>query len=170
MSTGYYEIEQDRAFLEGREFRVSYPLSIPAGVPVVLKFVAITDFDLTLQTLTCDTESILFEAFRSTQGSESGTFTNDVPIYRNNGKTTTLPSITPKTSITTGGDFTPDVGQTSVETIRLRTSGATAQASTVGEEIQGKRGLPPGTYYLKFSVLSGSSTAAGVYTLKFEEY
>ena len=170
MSTGYYEVEQDRAFLEGREFRVSYPLNIPAATPVVLKFVATTDFDLALQTLTCDTESILFEAFRQVQGVEGGSFSDNVPIYRNNGKRTTLPNVTPTTSITTGGTFTPNENETSVETIRLKTSGATAQASTVGEEIRGKRGLPPGTYYLKFSVLAGTSAAQGVYTLKFEEY
>lgn len=168
MSYGFDSDLQDTAFLEGRELRISVPLSITAATPVVLKFTTSRDFYLTSQGLTCDAEGILFEAFRSTQGVEGGTFGTAVPIYSNNFTKSTR-AHTPSTLITTGGTFTPNGGQTSVETVRLRTAGATAQASTVGGVVQGRRGLAAGTYYLKFANLTGSGTALGVYSLRFEE-
>jgi hypothetical protein len=155
-------------FWEGREFRISVPLSIPSSTPTVLKFVAPIDFILQSQGLTCDEHGILFQAYRSTQGAEGGSFSTAIPIYANNFQST-APVYAHQATITTGGTFTPDGGQQSVETIRLKTSGSTAQAVTVGGSVRGERGLAAGAYYLKFSNLTGSGTAQGVYSLIFEE-
>ena len=155
-------------FWEGREFRVSVPLSIPSATPTVIKFVAPIDFILQSQGLTCDEQGILFQAYRSTQGAEGGSFSTAIPIYSNNFQST-APTYAHQATISTGGSFTPNVGQQSVETIRLKTSGSTAQAVTVGGSVRGERGLAAGTYYLKFSNLTGSGTSQGVYSLIFEE-
>jgi hypothetical protein len=155
-------------FWEGREFRISVPLSIPAATPVVLKFVAPINFILESQGLTCDEQGILFQAYRSTQGTEGGSFSTEVPIYSNNFQSTS-PTYAHQATITTGGTFTPDGGQQSVETVRVKTAGSTAQAVTVGGSVRGERGLAAGAYYLKFSNLTGSGTAQGVYSLIFEE-
>jgi hypothetical protein len=155
-------------FWEGREFRISVPLSIPAATPVVLKFVSPINFILESQGLTCDEQGILFQAYRSTQGTEGGSFSTEVPIYSNNFQSTS-PTYAHQATITTGGTFTPDGGQQSVETVRVKTAGATAQQSTVGGSVRGERGLAAGAYYLKFSNLTGSGTAQGVYSLIFEE-
>ena len=167
--TGRIKVDVSQTgFWEGREFRISVPLSIPAATPVVLKFVAPIDFILQSQGLTCDEQGILFQAYRSTQGAEGGSFSTAMPIYSNNFQST-APAYAHQATISTGGSFTPDGGQQSVETIRLKTSGSTAQAVTVGGSVRGERGLVAGTYYLKFSNLTGSGTSQGVYSLIFEE-
>jgi len=168
MTRGYESDFQNVAYEEGREYRISLPLVITTSAVTILKFVAVRDFTLVNQALSCDTEGILFEAFRSTQGTEGGVFGTSIPIYSNNFRKD-APAMASTVTISTGGTFTPAGGQTSVETIRLRTAGSTAQASTVGNSVVGKRGLSAGTYYLKFTNLNGSGTANGVYTLVFQE-
>lgn len=155
-------------FWAGHEFRISYPLSIPAATPTVLKFVSPVNFIIQLQNVSSDTEGVIFEAYRDTQGTEGGTFGTAVNVYSNNFQSTT-PEYSTQISISTGGTFTPDGGQVSVETIRLKVNNATAQQSTVAAESIGERGLAAGTYYLKFTNLSGSGTALGVYNLVWEE-
>lgn len=155
-------------FLDGREFRVSHRLSVAAATPVVLKFVSPVDFDLLFQNLSCDVEGLEFKAYRSAQGVEGGTFSTVVPIYGTNIQSTVKP-YTRQVTITTGGTFTPNGGEAAVETIRLRTSGATAQHTTVGSRVDGERGLAANTYYLVFTNLTGTGTAEGVYNLIFQE-
>lgn len=157
-------------FWEGREFRISEELSIPSGSEVVFKFVSPINFILTKQSIECDQEGIKFEAFRSSQGTEGGTFNQDVAIYGNNIQAGT-PPYTGQISITTGGTFTPEALPTgkAVEVIRLRTASATAQRTSVGGAVSGERGLAADTYYLKFTNLTGSGTAGGTYALTFQE-
>jgi hypothetical protein len=155
-------------FWEAREFRISYPLEIPAASPVVIEFVSPVDFVLQSQALTSDSEGILMQVYRQAQGVTGGVFADAVPIYPNNFQLS-APEYTRKINAQTGGTFTPSAGQVSVETIRLRVSTATAQESTVGGTLRGERGLPPGAYYIKFSNITGGGTATGVYTLVFEE-
>lgn len=155
-------------FWEGREQRVSYPLSIPSATPVVLKFTSTINFILQFQNLTSDTAGILFQAWRSSQGTEGGTFNSIVGILPNNSMTTT-PVYARQCTIEAGGTFTPDLGEVPSETIPVRVAGSTAQRSTVGGSSVKERGLPPGTYYLVFSNISGQGTATGVYDLVWEE-
>lgn len=155
-------------FFEAREFRISHVLSIPAGAPVVLKFFSPVNFILQSQGLTCDEQGVLFQAYRASQGVEGGVFNANINIYSNNFQTS-APIYARQTTITTGGTFTPNGGEQSVETARLKTAGASAQQTTVGGAVRGERGLAAGTYYLKFSNLTGAGTAQGVYSLIFEE-
>ncbi len=155
-------------FFDGREFRISYPLSIATTSEVVLKFVSPIDFILQNQNLSSDSEGIIFRAYRSTQGTEGGTFGTSVDVFANNFQAK-APNYARQVTLTTGGTFTPDGGQDAVETIRVRVNGATAMSSTVGAVAQGERGLAAGTYYLVFSNITGSGTALGVYDLIWEE-
>lgn len=155
------------AFDSGRQFRISLPLSIPNSTPLVIKFTTPIDIELRHQEIECDAETILFQAYRSTQGVESGTFDTAIPVYANNFKSTT-PNYTLQSTVMTGGDFTPNIGQSAVETIRVRSAGSTAQRSTVGASATGTRGLPSGTYYLKLSNLE-NGTALGGFSLIFDE-
>lgn len=154
------------AFWEGKEFRVSREYAV-GSTPFVLKFDAPVDFILQTQSLTCDTGNIKFTAYRAIQGVESGTFTPE-PIYKNNF-TAESGGFAPQVTVSSGGSFTPNGGEVSVETIRLRTSGATAQRTTVSGGAAGERGLAAGTYYLILSRIDGTDTAAGVYDLEWEE-
>lgn len=151
-------------FDEGRQFRISYPLSVSSTVR--LKFSAPVDFVLRVQSLECDSGFILFEAFRASQITESTPFSTPVPVYRNNFMST-APSYTRTINIYNGGQITVNGGELAVETMRVKTSGATAQTVTVESGVKGMRGLAAGDYYLRFTSLDATST--GVYVLIFEE-
>lgn len=167
---GYARMRVDvanTAFWVGKEFRISREYSV-AATPLFFRFSAPVPFILQLQSLSCDTGNIRFRAYRSTQGTEGGTFDIPEPIYRNS----LLPEsqdLDPQVTIFTGGSFTPDGGQVAVETIRLRTSGATAQRTSVTGAIGDERGLSAGTYYLMLGRMDGTDTAEGVFDLKWEE-
>jgi len=75
----------------------------------------------------------------------------------------------PLAGITTGGVFTPTVGQVSVETIRLRAGGGYAKSQTVTGTVGDERGLSAGIYYLQIERLDGNTNAEGVYSLIWEE-
>ena len=163
------KVEQgDSGYVLGTQFRISVPLTVDNGTPVVLRFESPIDFELIEQGLETHQRGITFEAYRSTQGTETGIYDTDVPVYKNNIQSTAV-DYTQQVSITTGGGFTPDVGQTAVETLNALSASATAQRSTVFAGAQGRRGLAAGTYYLSFSKLGGSGTALGVYSLIFNE-
>ena len=163
------KVEQgDSGYVLGTQFRISVPLTVDNGTPVVLRFESPIDFELIEQGLETNQRGITFEAYRSTQGTETGIYDTDVPVYKNNIQSTAV-DYTQQVSITTGGGFTPDVGQTAVETLNALSASATAQRSTVFAGAQGRRGLAAGTYYLSFSKLGGSGTALGVYSLIFNE-
>lgn len=153
-------------FAEGRQFRISYPFTITEA-PVVVKVSSPIDFILRTQTLAVNAGGVEFNAFRDTQVTESTPFTDEVPVFANNFQSTAL-DYTRQIDILNGGTITVGEGEVSVETIRVITSGATAQRTTVGGAVQGFRGLAAGDYYLVFSKI-GEGNAAGVYTLLFEE-
>lgn len=155
------------AFWEGKEFRASYEYAV-AATPLVFRFDSPVPFILQFQSLTCDTGNIRFRAYRSTQGTEGGTFANVIPVYQQSMLPESLP-LASQVSLTTGGTFTPAVGQAAVETIRIRTSGATAQRTSVTGAIGDERGLAAGIYYLELGRIDGTDTAEGVFDLKWEE-
>lgn len=154
------------AFWEGKEYRTSYEFSI--SDTQVFKFVSPVDFILQKQELTSDNNGVKFTAYRASQGVEGGTFSEAIPIYKVNSMSET-PSVPNQVSITSGGSFTPNSGETSVETIRLRVSNASGQRSTITGTVGDERGLPAGTYYLVLENITGSGSATGVYDLKWEE-
>lgn len=165
----------DQGFYNGRQFRVSweFSLDVASSQVRVLKFVSPVDFILKEQSLTCDQGGIQMKAWRNTQGTEGGTFGTNVPFYNNNFMDE-CPDYNAQVSLTTGGTFTPNPGQTAVETIRVLSNvsgaGVTAHRATVGGVQGGARGLPAGTYYLRFSILPAVSVdSVGIYTLLFEE-
>lgn len=160
--------DADPAYALGQQFRISYPVEVSNGNTVFLRVISPVDFELVAQNLETHQSGITFEAYRDIQGTPSGTFDADVPIYKNNFQSTAS-AYTGQVTIDTGGVFTPNVGQTPVETIQVLSAQSTAQKSSVTISAMGKRGLAAGTYYLSFSKLGGLGTALGVYSLIFNE-
>ena len=154
--------EGSEAFSDGRAFRLPYEYSVDA-TPRVLRFSSPVSFNLTLQSISCDSGNIRLDAYRG--GIESGTWT-DVPAYKRN--IVDNADYTRQVTISTGGAHDPD-GQPSVDKLRLRTSGATAQKSNVSGSLGTKRRLSAGTYYLVLSRIDGSETAQGIYLIEWEE-
>lgn len=170
----YGRLETDLSntgFWEGKEFRISHEFSVAEGSPLVFRFQSTVDFILQLQALSVDQSGIRYRAFRASQGTETGTFDTPEPIFRQNF-TSQAKDLDPIATVTTGGGFDINVGASAVETIRLRTSGATSQRTTVTSAVGDERGIAAGTYYLVFDRLplaTGTDPALGVFDLKWEE-
>lgn len=157
---------------EGREFRLVRKISIPAATPLVFRFTCTTDFMLFEQTLNCSEGDIEYFAWRDTQGTAGGTFTN-LPIppigknissyYRkyNGARYTT------QASIASGGTFTPTNSEIYVDYDRSKTAGATGQRNSVSGGDDSVRYLAAGTYYLKLTSLEG--TSVGRFAIAWEE-
>ena len=157
---------------EGREFRLVRKVSITQGTPLVFKFVSEVDFILFEQTLNCSVGDIEFYAWRSTQGTEGGTFTplpvapigkNISSFYREYDGQRYASQVT----ISTGGTFTPTNTQQYVDYDRAKTAGATAQQVSVAGGNDSVRYLAAGTYYLILTSLD--ATSIGRFALAWEE-
>lgn len=151
-------------FWEGRMFRTFYEFSIGVGATAVVRFVAVEDFIIHKQHLTVDDGFLRFSA--ALGGTAGGTFVAAPTIGMNRMANRPVPNHEPLSGFSTGGTHT---GGTEVEVVRLKASGATAQAASVGETADSARGLPAGTYHLRFQNL-GNGTLTGVYTLEWEEW
>lgn len=158
-------------FFARRMWRISHEFTALDATPLVFKVVVPVNFIIHHQQLTVDEGGIAFHAYRSTQGTEGGTFNIAIPMYSANFMDEQDPYVFQAT-VTTGGTFTPAAppAGVSVETIRVRSANATAQQTTVGGESFGERGLLFDTYYLVLSKLAGvTGASSGVYTLIVEE-
>lgn len=155
----------ETSFFEGREFRTFLELNIAAGATQVVRFTATKDFILHEQTLSIESGSLRMAAIAG-NGTPGGTFNVALPIIGKNRMTERpLPYYEATTTIATGGTHT---GGTEVEVVRLSTSNATAQQSSVGATVASERGLPAGTYYIRLANV-GSGAVVGVYSLFWEE-
>lgn len=151
-------------FFEGREFRSFYEFSVSSGSSFVIKFTSAVDFILFEQSLSVDSGGIRFSAI--TGATETSSFNTSVPVIgKNRMSSRPTPYYTSQASISTGGTIS---GGTVVEVVRVITANSTAQESSVGGVISTERGLPAGTYYLKFENTENSTTT-GVYALFWEE-
>lgn len=149
-------------FVEGRDFRTFYELSIPQGDTHVLRFIAGGDFILEEQNFRIGAGHLRFSA--AIGGTPGGVFTPLAPVGANRMASRPTPLYEPHSYVEAGGTHT---GGTEVEVVRIKTSDNTNFASTVG---QGStvRGLPAGTYYLRFQNI-GTGTLTGTYDIRWEE-
>lgn len=146
--------------LDGRVFRLSWEFDISSDT--FIKFDAPINFRLTYQNIDVDKGGVKFEAFRD--GIESGTWTEIQTFGANSA--TVVKTYTKQITLYTGGSV--DVsGEVPAEIVRNKT-GQSFQRTTISTPTSSDRILGPGVYYLKFSLLSGISTA-GVYSLRYEE-
>lgn len=156
-------------FFAGRVFRSYIERIIPtAGPTVQARFTAPIDFILLSQTITLTQGALRMEVFTGATSTGSWTSVPVIGVNRMNERPT--PFYTPQCTADVGGDFT---GGTAVDLILLRTAQQNASAQNVAGVIPDGRGLPPGTYHIRFSTLSGGLTvndaAQMVYSLVWEE-
>lgn len=150
-------------FFDGRMFRSFFDFNLTEGTSAVVKFNSPVNFILHSQNLVLDAGEILFEA--SLGGSEGGSFNTSVPSFGMNRTSERLtPSYEAQVSQLAGGTHT---GGTIAERVRLKTAAQQNSRQTVGGSLSDARALPPGTYYLRFTSTSGTST--GIYYLIWEE-
>lgn len=149
-------------FFDGREFRTFRRLSVAAAATLIIRAVVPVDvilFDLRLEMVDgwADIETV-------TGGTPGGVWSETLPIFRRNNMSE-APVRSPQVVLTAGGTHT---GGTVLDAIAARSSGATAQAASVGNGITDERGIAAGTYYFRLTN-PGSGTATGVWRAWWEE-
>jgi len=156
-------------FFAGRMFRTYLESVIPvAGPSVSFRFVSPIDFILWQQTLTLTQGALRLEIFTGTI-TPSGSWTTLPSIGVNRMLERPIPVYTSQVVVETGGSFT---GGVPVDLMLLRTASTNGQALNVGIQAT-ERGLPAGSYYGRFSTITGGLTvndaAQMLYTLRWEE-
>ena len=158
-------------FFGGREFRFFRELTIPSNQSRWTRVTVVDDgIILRLQKLTVDAGAIRFRAWRDTNPAGltlSVPASPDSGLFSNNNLPS-VPAYTGKTVVENAPENADPVGGIVAESIRVRSSGSTAQASTVGQSVIGERGIGPGKYWLEFENITNSESI-GVYDLIFEE-
>lgn len=151
-------------FFEGREFRTFNRFNIAAGQTLYMRFSCPVDFILFEEDIVLNSGQLDHTAYR-TVSNVAGSWTPRPTLGRNIMSSRPTPFYTPVGVLETGGTFTPgdEVGPPMIP----KTSGSTAQQSTVPAGNSRERGLLAGTYYLKMTAIDGP--AVGVYYLEWEE-
>lgn len=129
--------------------------------PINYRFTCPVPFILQQQTLTTSEGDIEIYAWRSVDVTPGGTWTNIPQVWRANDFNS---SYTLQTTIASGGTLTINNPQNYRDYLRAKTSGATAQQSTVGANSLAERYLNAGTYYVQCL-----GTGVGSYELVWEE-
>lgn len=155
-------------FFAGRMFRNYHEALIPvAGPTVQFRFTSPVDFILWAQGLELTQGALELRVY--TGATPSGTWTDKTPIGVNRMAERPSPNYVAQCRFGTGGNFS---GGTEVDLLKLRASAANNAASNVGTNFS-ERGLPAGTYYGRFSTLTGGVTvndaAQMLYSLLWEE-
>ena len=155
-------------FFTGKMFRAYHEAVIPkAGPALQIRFTSPIDFILWAQHLDLTQGALRMEVF--TGSTPSGTWT-DMPEYGVNRMTKIpQPPYISQAGLQIGGSFT---GGTPVDLMLVRASAANNSAQNVGADMS-ERGLPAGTYYIKFSTLTGgvavNDDAQMIYSILWEE-
>ncbi len=158
-------------FFEGREFRLARKISVAAGTPVTFKFTSAVDFILFEQSVAATEGDLEYYVWRASNITENTPFNTVVPTFGKNisseyKRYSGLRYVT-QASVTTGGTITVTDSNMYADYDRAKTSGATAQQTTVGATPESARYLAAGTYYLQFISLAG--TSVGRFDIAWEE-
>lgn len=165
--SGYERMRVDSGqtgFFEGREFRSFLDLSLAVGASQVIRVTTPCPIHLSGQNLSVDAGKVRMDVYLSP--TPSGTWNSALPIIgKNRTPERRFPYYVPQLTLDTGGTIT---GGTLVETIRAAASGNGSNQSTVGANMDDVRGLPAGTYYIKFTNID-NGTSNAIYSLWWEE-
>lgn len=151
-------------FFEGREFRTFREFSIPSGSNLVIRANAAVDTILHELTVTVDEGSLRVTTLVG--GTPDGAFGEALPVLpKNNMTERPEPIYTSVNTLQAGGSLT---GGTALDVIRVVSSTATSQRTTVGGAVSSERGVAVGTYYFKLENIS-SGDCTGVFSGWWEE-
>lgn len=148
------------------EFASTNPI---AATPLVFRFIVPVNFIIHEHSLSVDQGGLTLRTYSVDQGVSGGTFSTAHTSRSENTMTEHEPYIF-QAAIDSGGTFTPTPGEVPITPLRVRTSGATAQQSSVGASAISEKGRAPGTYYAVLSRMTGvSGDCTGVYNIVIEE-
>lgn len=153
-------------FFAGREFRAFRELQVGA-TPYIVRVVvpgSLKGMNIQDMRLTCWQGSIALRAWRL--GTPGGSWTS-VPIWPNNA-IPDVPGYVGAVTIDQGGTLTSPSQQSDALIAYANETGKSSVTSL--SALHGERGLGPGTYYLEFSRLAGTTVdGLGVFSAVWEE-
>lgn len=148
------------------EFASTNPI---AATPLVFRFIIPVNFIVHAHSLTVDQGGVTLRTYAASQGNPGGSFTTAHQAAPENTMSE-QPAYAFQAAIASGGTFTPSGGAVPITPLRVRTSGATAQQSSVGGSAVSEKGRSAGTYYAVLSRMTGvNDNCTGVYNLVIEE-
>lgn len=148
------------------EFASSNPI---AATPLVFRLALPANFIVHAHSLSVDQGGVALRTYAASQGTPGGVFGTPHPVASENGMTEQA-AYAFQAVVESGGSFTPNVGATPITALRVRTSGATAQQTSVGGSAVSEKGRPAGTYFAVLSRMTGvSGDCTGTYNLVIEE-
>lgn len=155
-------------FFAGKFFRSYLEANIPvAGPSVQFRFTSPVDFILWSQVVALTQGALELRIYGG--ATESGVWTARPAIGVNRMAQRPAPYYVPQASLSVGGNFT---GGTELDVIKVRTASQNVNTSNINEQAS-ERGLPAGSYYGRFSTLTGGLTvndaAQLLYSLVWEE-
>ena len=149
-------------FWAGREAYTFYAFSIPTATSIVLKIVS--PVNTVVQTFGADLELAALRIELVYGGTEGGTFSTSIPVFRTNSMTTAS-AYSPQVTFATGGTHT---GGTVVDLINLIALDKVQKAAITTATEASPIGFPAGTYYIRLTNTDGA-TATGVFRARWEE-
>lgn len=159
-------------FFAGRFFRSYVEAIIPKDglTPLYARLTSPIDFILWSQVITVTQGALRVEAFLAPTFAGSWTAKPVIGVNRMSERPLYSGALySPQITLDTGGTFS---GGAAADLLLVRAAGQNGQASNVGTS-QSERGLPAGTYGIKFSILTGglavSDDAQMLYALEWEE-
>lgn len=160
--TGFFD---RRMWSIAHEFSTANPI---AATPLVFRMIIPCNFIVHAHSLTVDQGGVTLRTYREAQGTPGGTF-NPYTLQTENGMTE-QEAYQFQALAGIGGTFVATAGQQPITPLRVRTSGSTAQQSSVGGSVVSEKGRPAGTYYAVLARMTGvNGDCTGVYNLVVEE-
>jgi len=158
-------------FFAGQEIRFFYEFNIPNTESRWIRAVLPVNSTLKYQRMTVDNGALRFRAWRDStdNGPWSTPASPTSGVFNRNPVAATEYGYTIQSTIEVGGNGAAGVDGTVSEIARVRSAGATAQQSTVGETITSERGVAAGTYFIQLENIAGSGATTGVYVFNLEE-
>ena len=157
--------EFSSGFFAGTQFRTFKEITLAAGASIVVRMTRTVNMRIDEFSLSVNDGIIRCEVYRG--ATPSGSWSTALPVIpKNEMSLRPLPLYTSGVTIDSGGSIT---GGTLYDLIIAKTSGAVAQASTVGSTGMDHLGVPIGSAYYKFSN-PGSSSASGIFVAQWEEF
>ena len=153
-------------FFSGREYRMFKEFTVPSGTPYVIKVV--TTGNVILHGVDCKIDDGALRMSTMAGGTEGGSFSETIPIFNRNNMSVGPDReavIASTMSLSAGGTHT---GGTTLDVLRIKTSGGGGNAITVGANISDERGIAQGTYYFVLQNL-GAGSVVGVLSIRWEE-
>ena len=149
-------------FFAGREFRTFWQFAIPTGQQAAIKIVAGCDTIVQQIALELILASVRFELVVG--GTESGTFNNNLPVFKTNQMSTSS-TYTSEVFLAYGGAHT---GGTLVDVFDAISGSNQNKAVASGVTENLPTGFSAGTYYIRLINTDGA-TATGIMKLRWEE-